>query len=98
MLPVEEEAEMPAIWAAMPWPLCARILLMDGGTIFTSSVWLLESLVCERRSVEFTLPTLPKVEYCPGMNMECGRSSPLCPLAVYKREVRKSNQINKCSK
>lgn len=43
---------------------------MDGGTIFTSSVWQLESLVCERRSVELTLAALPKVENCPGMNME----------------------------
>lgn len=55
---------------------------MDGGTTFTSSVWQLESLVSERLSVEWTLPTLPKVEYCPGMNMEWGRSSPLCPFAV----------------
>lgn len=43
---------------------------MDGGTIFTSSVWQPDSLVCERRSVELTLPTLPRVEYCPGMYME----------------------------
>lgn len=43
---------------------------MDGGTTFTSSVWQLESLVSERLSAELTLPILPKVEYCPGMNME----------------------------
>lgn len=55
---------------------------MDGGTTFTSSVWQLESLVSERLRAELTLPTLPKVEYCPGMNMECGRSSPPCPFAV----------------
>lgn len=55
---------------------------MDGGTTFVSSVWQPESLVSERRSIELTLPTLPKVEYCPGMNMECGRSSPPRPFAA----------------
>lgn len=57
---------------------------MDGGTTLTSSVWQLESLVSERLSAEWTLPTLPKVENCPGINMECGRRSPLRPFPVSK--------------
>lgn len=63
---------------------------MDGGTIFTSSVWQLESLVSETRSEELALPTRPKVEYCPGMNMECGRSSPprLFAAVERKRKIR----------
>lgn len=68
---------------------------MDGGTTFTSSVWQPESLVSERLSAELTLPTLPKVEYWPGMNMECGRSSPPCPFAVSNGEWRRKKKSTK---
>lgn len=33
-----EEPEKWPIWAAMPCPLCALILLIEGGTTLTSSV------------------------------------------------------------
>lgn len=57
------EEETLAIWAAIPWPRCALILRTEGGTIFTSSVWQLESRVSKRLRVEFTLPTRLRVEY-----------------------------------
>ena len=59
---------------------------MDGGTIFTSSVWQPDSRVSERRSEELTLPTRPSVEYWPGMNMEWGRRSPPLPFAAVEEQ------------
>lgn len=50
MLP--EEPERWLIWAAMPSPLWALILLIDGGMTFTSSVWQLESLVSKHCPVD----------------------------------------------
>lgn len=62
----EEPGRWP-IWAAMPWPFCARMRRMDGGTTLPSSVWQLESLVSEHCPAARYPSSLPRVAQWPGL-------------------------------